>query len=90
MQQATSIVEQMVTKFAMYPEIMSFSLNENKFISNYFQNEIDKKIKSILSERLEIVKAQLITHKKELLLLSDQLMKLETIEGEEAHKIVGL
>ena len=90
MDKASEIAKAMVMEFGMYPDVLPYSVKKGHFISQDLRNRIDVKVKSIIMERLEIVKGILNKQNHHLLTLGDKLMERETLSGEEVKQILGL
>ena len=88
MEQASKIAKAMVTEFAMFPEVLPYSIKKDHFISQDLRKRIDEQVRRVLAERLEIVKKKLTSRTDQLLKVSDELMKRDTLSAEEVRQII--
>src|SRR5690606_12743044 len=59
-------------------------------ISDEIQSRVDKEMQKLLSEAQELARAILKKNKKILDRVSEELVKIETIDGEDFEKLVGV
>ena len=102
LQQATQIATKMVKDWGMselgpvsYSEdnkntVFPFDLNHNSNFSDGTINSIDNSIKKVLQMGYDRAEYFLSKHKDKLDLLASELMKHETLLGEQVHKIVDI
>lgn len=88
MERASQIATSMVTDFAMFPEVLPYSIKRNQLISQELRTKIDEKVKGIISQRLQVVKGVLTEQVPSLLVLSDALMRKETLSFEEVEVLL--
>ena len=95
---ATSVARRMVRDWGMSEEMgfMKYSHDENdggyQFQNEYSEttgNKIDDQVRSIIDEQFERAKKILIDHRDQLTLLSETLLKKETMTAVEVKKLLG-
>lgn len=99
-QQATAIAREMVMEYGMSPlgpinlsseqrSFMGRGYSEPQALSNEMMAKIDAEVKSIIDQGYSLAKATLQKNRKLMDSLASELVKVETMEGEDFEKLMG-
>jgi len=99
---ATKVARDMVTQYGMsslglvsYGTKSMFGIWKNPFddepkYSQEIMSKIDAEVKKLVDDCFETAKKILVEHKDQLATLSDKLLEVETLDGDEFRTLLGL
>jgi len=100
-ERATDIAKRMVTEWGMSPlgpinyvqnedrKWLAMQLGTHNEISENKKDQIDKEIEKIILAGKKVAEEIIKKHKKQMILVSEELIKVETLEQDDFEKLVG-
>ncbi|KAL6056741.1 Inner membrane I-AAA protease complex subunit Yme1 [Balamuthia mandrillaris] len=85
---ATQLATEMITRMGMSESVGYVYLGDRDALSDVRKSEIDREVKDLLERQYQYAKDLLVTHKKELELLAQALLKYETLDREEIVAVI--